>query len=231
MQNAKYCILLALLIALPGMLSAQKYNQETDDFDPQAPKKDKFGIRVGLTFSSLLSDELENTTINRGYQGAFYYRVNLFKNFHLNPEFGASIRGAKFKNADTGYTHISLLYFDFSLLGMINLNSRNDHTIIIGGQVSRLMRSSLFLGDEPYPSYLQLPFKTWDYYAVAGYHFNLQYIGFQVCLRYGLRNIAGDFQNFNRQSQNNSSQFGDVRPSLRGVRDVRNLSVDLSLYF
>src|SRR5215212_8277411 len=162
MQKAKYSTLLAMFMLMAGALSAQKYNQETDDFDPLAPKKDKFGIRVGMTFSTLRSGQLENTKVTRGYQGAFYYRVNLFKNFHLNPEFGASIRGARFKNMDTGYSQISLLYFDFTLLGMIDLNSRHDHTIIIGTQASRLMRSSLFLGKEPYPSYLQLPFKWWD---------------------------------------------------------------------
>lgn len=231
-QKLKHTILVAIGLLLSTAVVAQKYNQELDDYAPDARRKDKFGIRVGMGITRLNSPELQNTRVSRGYQGAFYYRVNLFKGFHLNPELGASIKGANFKNGDVGYTQISLFYFDFSMLGMVQLDAAQNHNIVFGGQASRLMRSSMFIGPEQFPSFLQLPFKNWDYFAVLGYQFNTQYIGFQLSLKYGLRNIAADFANYNKNSVNNNGvQFIDIKPSLTGVKDVRNFSVELSLYF
>jgi hypothetical protein len=211
--------------------NAQKYNQELDDFDPGTKRQDKFGVRLGFGFNTLMSPQLVNSKTTRGYQGAFYYRVNLFKGFHLNPEFGASIRGSRYNNGTSGYTQISLLYFDFSLLGMIQLDRKYNNNLVLGMQASRLMRSSVFVGKEPYPAFLQLPFKNYDYAAVVGYHFNLQYVGFQLSLKYGLRNVAKDFSMYNKKSLNTSLEFVDLKPSLRNVNNIRNISVELSIYF
>lgn len=223
----------ALVLLLAGNLAfGQKYNQELDEFNPETKRQDKFGVRLGFCLTRLNSDQLLNTRLTRGYQGAFYYRVNLFKGFHLNPEFGASVDGAKFNNGNSGYSQISLLYFDFSLLGFKQLDTKNNHNLVAGLQASRLMRSSMFIGPEQTPSYLQLPFKKYDYAAIVGYHYNTQYVGFQLALKYGLRNIAGDFYNFNRESVNDKgAQFADLKPSLRDVKNVRNLSIELSVYF
>lgn len=211
---------------------AQKYNQELDDYAPDAKRKDKFGIRVGMGITRLNSPQLVNTKLSRGYEGAFYYRVNLFNGFHLNPELGASIKGANFTNGDVSYTQISLFNFDLTLLGIIQLDRDFNHNLVIGGQASRIMRSSMFIGPEQSPSFLQLPFKKWDYSAVVGYQFNTQYVGFQLALKYGLRNIAGDFYNYNKASSNNNGQqFIDIKPSLRNVKEIKNFSVELSMYF
>lgn len=233
MKNiAKHIILLVagLLILSSGF--AQQYNQELDGFDPNTKRRDKLGIRIGFGITTLNSPELLNTAVSRGYQGAFYYRVNLLKNFHINTEMGASIKGANFNNGDVGYSQISLLYLDFNLLGMFQLTADNKHNLVVGGQSSRLMRSSLFVGPEQFASYLQLPLKRWDHAAVVGYHFNTQYVGFQLALKYGLRNIAGDFLNFNKESLNDAgSQFADLNPTMRNIKDIKNFSVELSVYF
>lgn len=231
MHKAKHIVLLAIGILLCSIGKSQFYNAEQDGFDPQTKRKDKLGIRVGFGITRLNSDQLVNTRLARGYQGAFYYRVNLFKGFHLNAEMGASIKGSLFNNGDSGYTQLSILYFDMGLLGFIQLTSDYKHNLVVGIQSSKLMRSSLYVGPEQYASYLQLPFKKWDHAAVFGYHFNTNYVGFQLALKYGLRNIAGDFYNFNKVSLNNSSQFSDIKPSMRNVTDVRNMSIELSVYF
>lgn len=228
----KYILLLTTALLLSISSIAQQYNQELDGFDPNTKRKDKLGIRIGFGITRLNSDELVNTAVSRGYQGAFYYRVNLFKGFHLNTEMGASIKGAKFNNGDVGYSQLSMLYLDFNLIGMFQLTSDNKHNLIFGVQSSRLMRSSLFVGPEPFASYLQLPFKTWDHAAVTGYHFNTRYVGFQLALKYGLRNIAGDFVNFNKESLNDSGkQFADLSPTMRNIKSIKNFSVELSVYF
>lgn len=228
----KHTVLLLLGVLFVTSGYSQLYNQELDGFDPNTKRKDKLGIRVGFGITRLNSPDLVNIELNRGYQGAFYYRVNLFKGFHLNTEMGASVKGANFDNGDVGYSQLSLLYLDFNALGMIQLTSDFKHAIVLGGQASRLLRSSLFIGPEQFASYLQLPLKNWDYFAVAGYHFNTRYVGFQLALKYGLRNIAGDFQNFNKESLNDKgSQFADLDPTMRNVRDIRNFSVELSVYF
>lgn len=220
-----------------NMAIAQQYNAEVDEYDIEK-KKRKVGIRVGLGFTSLTSPQFENPRISRGMQGAIYFRKNFAKGFHFNPEFGASIKGAKFKNDETEYSRISLFYIDLALLGMINLDNKNKSSIVIGAQGSYLMRSSLYIGRDPIAAFMQLPFKKFDYCAVAGYHFNTSFVGFQLSLKYGLANIAGDFANYNRSpasvGQNNQANFKtfkDVKPSLVNVVDVKNLSVELSLYF
>lgn len=228
----KHITLFTLSLLLYVTAAGQKYNQEIDDYAPDAKRKDKFGIRVGVGITRLNSPQLVNTKVSHGYEGAFYYRVNLFKGFHLNPELGASIKGSRFANSNVDYTQISLFNFDGALLGIIQLDPSFNHNLVVGVQASRIMRSSMFIGPEQFPSYLQLPFKKWDYAAVLGYQFNTQYVGFQLALKYGFRNIAGDFYNFNKvSSNNNGQQFVDVTPSLRNVKDVKNFSVELSMYF
>jgi hypothetical protein len=229
--KAKHITLLVVGILWFALGNAQKYNQELDDFDPGTRRQDKFGVRLGFGFNTILSPELVNSKTTRGYQGAFYYRVNLFKGFHLNPEFGASIRGSKYANGASGYTQISLLYFDFALLGMIQLDKKYNHNLVLGMQASKLMRSSVFVGKESEPAFLQLPLKSYDYAAVFGYHFNLQYIGFQLSLKYGLRNIAKDFSTYNKKSLNTSLEFVDLNPGLRDVKNIKNISVELSMFF
>jgi hypothetical protein len=230
-QKVKHITLLVVGILFYSINYGQLYNQELDGYDPATTRKDKLGIRVGFGVTTLSSDALVNTRASRGYQGAFYYRVNLFKGFHLNAESGASVKGANFNNGDSGYSQLSLLYLDVGVLGMFQLTSDNKHNLIVGVQSSRLMRSSLFVGPEQFASFLQLPIKKWDHAAVVGYHFNTQFVGFQLALKYGLRNIAGDFFNFNKVSVNNSSQFVDLDPSMRNLSNLRNISVELSVYF
>lgn len=231
-QKIKHSILLVLAAFCWGTTNAQLYNQELDEFSPEATKRDKLGVRLGFGLNTLRSGDLQNTKVTRGYQGAFYYRVNLFKGFHLNSEFGASIRGARHDNGDLSYSQISLFYFDVNILGMIQLDPGFKHSIIAGVQGSRLMRSSLFIGPEPFPAFLQLPFKKYDLDAVVGYHFNTRYAGFQLALKYGLLNIAGDFASYNKQSLNNNAvQFIDLKPGLRDVKNIKNLSIELSVYF
>lgn len=230
-QKIKHITLLIIGILIYSIGYGQMYNQELDGFDPATKRKDKLGIRVGFGITTLNSDALVNTTVSRGYQGAFYYRVNLFKGFHLNAETGASIKGAKFNNGDSGYTQLALLNLDFALLGMFQVTSDNKHNIVVGVQTSRLMRSSLFIGNQPEADYLQLPLKKWDHAAVIGYHFNTKYVGFQLALKYGLRNIANDFATFNKVSLNTSKQFADLDPTMRNIKDIRNFGVELSVYF
>lgn len=231
-HKIRYIFLLFISLLLYSNSFSQLYNEELDGFDPTTKRKDKLGIRVGFGVTRLTSNELLNTKLSRGYQGAFYYRVNLFKGFHLNTEMGASVKGANFNNGDTGYSQLSLLYLDFNVLGMIQLTSDFKHSLVLGVQSSRLMRSSLFIGPEQFASYLQLPMKRWDFAAVAGYHFNTRYVGFQAVLKYGLRNIADGFATFNKTSVNDpGEQFSQLSPSLQGVTDIRNFSVELSVYF
>ncbi len=230
-QKIKHIILLLIGVLLYSMNYGQMYNQELDGFDPETKRKDKLGIRIGFGFTTLRSNALVNTSVSRGYQGAFYYRVNLFKGFHLSAETGASINGANFNNGDSGYSQLSILNLDFTVLGMFQLTADNRHNIIVGGQFSRLMRSSLFVGPLPEASYLQLPLKKWDYAAVVGYHFNTRFVGFQLALKYGLRNIANDFFTFNKVSLNDNKQFADLNPSMRNIKGIKNLGVELSVYF
>lgn len=230
LKNVTKSILLAAGMLCMLAAAAQHYDPELDEYDPEM-KRRKLGIRVGFGYTKLNSPQFVNAGSAAGLHGAFYYRKNISKGFHFNPELGASIKGSKFNNGDTGYSRISLFYFDIALLGMINLDNKNVNSIVVGIQGSRLMRSSLFVGREQFASFLQLPFKPWDFSAVLGYHFNTNFIGFNLSLKYGLYNIAGDFANFDKNSVNGSMKFKDVKPSLANVTDVKNLSIEFSLYF
>ena len=213
------------------MVSAQHYRDDVEEEIRPDRRPQKFGVRGGVALSNLRSPEIMNRRPNFGLQGSFYYRASVARKLQLQTELGASFRGANFKNGINGYSKMSLFYTDFPVYFLIGLDSKNDHNIVVGAQASYLVRSSLFVGNELLPSFSNLPVKSMDFYALAGYHFNTQYVGLQITFRMGLSNVADNFAGFNPKSDSNSQSFRDLQPPLSHVMKLYNTSLELSLLF
>jgi len=178
------------------------------------------GIKFGLQGSTLKGTDLSNPAWKAGFQPGVFYRAGLGSGWHLETEFQASFKGARFKNTDSsGYELLPLLYFETPLLLMKSLDKEDKHLLLVGGQASYLVRSRVFVNNELTPRQENLALKTWDYSFIAGYQINSYYTGWQFALRYGLRNI------------NNGLEFKGFGPPVKAGNGIRNLSFDVSMMF
>jgi hypothetical protein len=186
------------------------------------PDKDKYtiGIKTGTAFSSLIGKELQNPRVKFGFQGGVYYRQKLRSSLHLLTELNASFRGSNFDNGKTGYNRISLLNLDLPITLMIDVSKKkNEHLIFFGPQLTYLAKSDLYVNPDNVSKYQNLDLKPWDVMAVAGYHYNGYYMGWQIAAKYGLTDI------------NDGIKFIDVSPVTGTGKLIRNVSLELSMFF
>ncbi|MDX5321222.1 MAG: PorT family protein [Bacteroidota bacterium] len=238
MKRSLFILFSLLLFA--GSISAQQYRKDEED-DPNS-RAQKVGVRIGIGNYWLQAPEMKKGNPLIGVQGAMYYRIAFGKRFDLNVELGANYKGSKFPiNAnDTGqvYSRLGLFYGEMPILGMISLDKKKQHILMLGPTVSYLIKPSLFIGStyisSYYPTFTTLPLKRLEFAATLGYMFSSEYIGLYIGYKHGLTNIAGDFANANipRDSGNAAPRtLNDVSPSLSGVKSIFNRSIELSLYF
>lgn len=186
------------------------------------PNKDKYtiGIKTGTCFSSLIGKELQNPKVKFGFQGGVYYRQRLGSSLHLLTELNASFRGSNFNNGTTGYNRISLLNLDLPVELMIDLSKRkNEHLIFLGPQLTYLAKSDLYVNPDNVSKYQNLDLKPFDIMAVVGYHYNGYYMGWQIAAKYGLTDI------------NDGIMFKDVKPVTGTGKLIRNISLELAMFF
>jgi hypothetical protein len=224
--------LIILLSASSGM--AQQYRKD-DQEDPNA-KPQKLGVRIGVGRNWLYAPEMQKSIGQIGLQGAAYYRLGIRKRFDLNLELGACYRGTRFDEKDTGnvYSRLGLFYVEMPLLGIYSFDEKKKHNLMFGPCVAYLVKPALYIGNDYYPAFTNLPIKKWDFSLALGYLLSGDYVGLYVGYKHGLNNLAGDFGRFNipRDFGNNSPAYLDeVRPRLDNVKNIFNRSIELSFYF
>lgn len=186
----------------------------------QNKEKYHVGIKAGIGPTTLTGSELKNNRTKVGFQGGFFYRHTLGKNFHFQSELLASYKGARFDNGPGTYQRINLLYADAPQLLMVDVSKKqNKHLVILGPQLSVLLNSEMYVDGAFKAKQRDLGLTATDFFAVAGYQFNGYYNGIQVALRYGLRNI------------NNNLYFKDVEPITGTGKSIKNFGVDISVLF
>lgn len=222
------------LFLFPLLSFSQLYDREVDDYDADQ-KPYKLGVKAGMTVSGVISDGLKNGYAMRGMHGAFYYRKQLNKKLHFHTEIGGAISGARFRNGDTGYSRFSTLYLELPQTIMISLDQKFHNSVFVGLQPSVLLRSQLYVGNDPYASFFELPLNRINVMAVAGYHFNTDVVGFRLAFKYGLLNMNQDLQNYKAQSVNYSVNtnifFEKLSPPFNISNPIHNWMVDISIYF
>lgn len=231
--------ILILIVFCSTQAFAQEYvkEEESEDNRPQ-----KIGIRIGLTNSTFKQEGFQNIRSQSGIQGSIYYRMQLNKTFHLMPEMVASFRGANFNNTanDLSYKKIGLFYLDLPLHLMVAVDREKKHHVYFGPMLSHLVRPSLFLSRDVYPTFTNLPFRKWDVGVSFGYHFNTRLVGINVGYRLGLLNISqGNWAEHPTpgtrgnaiSNPNGDIYLYEILPDLSGVRNVFNRALEVSLYF
>jgi len=210
-MNLRKTIWLLLMLFMAFSVKSQRY---------QDKEKYTIGIKVGTCFSSLIGQELKNPKVKFGFQGGVYYRQRLGTSLHLLTEMNASFRGSNFNNGKTGYSRISLLNLDLPVLLMFDVSAKkNEHLVFMGPQATYIATSDLYVNPDNVSKYKNLDLKPFDVMAVAGYHYNGYYMGWQVAVKYGLLDI------------NDGIMFIDVKPVTGTGKLIRNISLELSMFF
>ena len=239
-KNAIYSSLIALCL-LPLALRAQQdpgtredggltNMEEIEDFD-----KNNIGLRMGVSFNTILGTELVNPRPFFSYAGGFYYQKQLLraKPYWLYTEASLRFAGSNFANykLSSDYTRITQLYLDVPVLLKINLSgSRRDdkgRNILLGPQFGHLLRSAIYLGEDRVPKNHLVWWQRWenldlapfDLNGVLAYEISRPRHAFMITARYGLINI------------NRGLYFDDVTPLTGKGGIIRNASLDFSLLF
>jgi hypothetical protein len=204
--------------------------EEIEDFD-----KKNIGLRMGISFNTILGTELVNPRPFFSYAGGFYYQKQLLRGrpYWLYTETSLRFAGSNFANykLSSDYTRITQLYLDVPLLLKINLSgSRRDdkgRNLLIGPQAGHLLKSAIYLGEYRVPKNALVWWKRWenlafapfDLNAVAAYEISRPRHAFMITARYGLINI------------NRGLYFDDLTPVTGKGGTIRNASIDFSFLF
>lgn len=221
------------MLLFSQLSSAQLYRKS--DLDPDERPK-RVGIRAGLATNWLTSDILPKSVPMYGVQGGVYFRLKLGGRFHYQTELAASFKGSKYDYSDTGYYYnrLGLLYIELPQYLLINLDKEEKHNLMLGGSFNYLIRPSLFVTNELFPSFDKLPIKNYEVSLNVGYFLNFGMVGLQVAYHHGITNIDEPFENFTKGTNNGTHpglSLKDVHPSFENITRINTHSVHLSLYF
>lgn len=234
-MKRKLTLLFFLFFIFNG-LQAQQYSKDEETKPGEKPQK--VGVRIGFGDYWLKAPELRKGKAQLGVQGAVYYRIGLTPRFDLNIELGACYRGSKFPytKEDTGnyYTRLGLFYLEVPIQAIIALDKDKKNNLVIGPTLAYLMKPALFIRNEYYPTFTELPMKRLEIGFCIGYLASFKYVGLYLGYKHGLTNLAGDFANSDilRDAGNASPRsLKEVDPSLSNVKSIFNRSFEISLYF
>ena len=200
-MGAKKIILLYALVifglvpafAQTDSLEVDSNQLDEPDWIPSKPEKDvvygvKFGVKMGVQSSILVGSEMLNPRPTYGLIGGGYSRYNLPKGISFQIEGLISFKGSSFKNLDTNYTRIRLMYIDVPLLVFKSFDKKHISRFGIGAQYSTLINSAIYLGKVNYPSGSPNLNST-DWSAVIAYQRHFNYFALQFSGKFGVTNI------------------------------------------
>jgi hypothetical protein len=233
------CSLLALCFLSPALHAQVPGTREDGGLsnmeDIEDFEKKNLGLRMGISFNTILGTELVNPRPFFGYAGGFYYQKQLLRGrpYWLYTEASLRFAGSNFSNYElsSDYNKITQLYLDLPVLLKINLSgSRRDdkgRNLLLGPQVGHLLRSAIYVGELKRPKnhlvwwqrWDNLAFAPFDLNAVASYEISRAQHSFMITARCGLINI------------NRGIYFEDVTPATGKGGTIRNASLDFSLLF
>jgi len=184
--------------------------------------KHRVGMTDGLNYSWITGSELENPRPRTSIVLGAAYRYKQSTNFHFSAELNTSFRGSNFDNGLTDTYHaIKFIYLDMPINGMINMSGKEENQYLtLGLEPSYLLKSEIYVKpDDVKARYRDFGFTNFDIGAVVGYHFDFYYFGFRPSIRVGLLNI------------NNNLVMKDVFPETGKNGTIKNVTIDLKLYF
>ncbi len=185
---------------------------------PEPDGKYKYGIKLGVQFSTLLGNENENNLTRFGINGGVYLRKK-FKNekWGYQVELNGSLRGSYFKGGPNDYSLIRLVYLDLPTLFFVNVSKNQNNKILFGPQFSYLLTSAIYKGEASVAYNSEPNLNKFDILACAGYQVRLGHVAIQSLFKYGLINI-------------NNGLLPEVSPKSQG-KNMNNFSFELNFIF
>ncbi len=195
--------LFILLAMLATSLQAQN--------DPDYEKNTNFGIKLGISASTMFGGELANPTPLLGYVAAIYYHSKLDKKLiHYQTGLDLRLRGSNFNNvndsqSNRAYTRIGIISVDIPLNLLIKVGdftkAKTNH-IMVGIQPGFIFRSVVYIGADQMPlnsgtyssTWANLPLKNFELTGILGYQHKQEGFGYQIALKVGLNNLNKNFK-------------------------------------
>jgi hypothetical protein len=177
----------------------------------------KFGIRFGLSTSTMFGSELENPRPFFGLNGAGYYRYRYSEKSALQLEVGFSLRGSKFSNAADEYSSLRMYCIDAPLYWVRSINKSNNSHLLIGAQYSYILNPNIYIGRSALPDDVTPKLNPNDVMAVAGTQFYAGFVGFQLLAKYGLIDI-------------NNGLIENLKPTYKGG-NINNFTFEINFLF
>jgi hypothetical protein len=196
----------AFLVAL---VFAIQLNGQNSDADYE--KSTNFGMKLGISASTMFGGELHNPTPLLGYVAGVYYHSKLDKK-KINYQTGLDLRlrGSNFNNvndslSNRAYTRIGLISVDvpLNLLILIGKYSREKvNHVMVGIQPSYILRSVVYIGAGQIPAQSQVYMKKWqnlplsnfEISGIVGYQHKEEGFGYQIAFKVGLNNLNDNFK-------------------------------------
>ena len=200
MKIKAFIVALLLVLQLNGQAS-----------DPDYEKSTNFGMKLGISASTMFGGELQNPTPLLGYVAGLYYHNKLDKKkIHYQTGLDLRLRGSNFNNvndslSNRAYTRIGLISVDvpLNLLILTGKYSRERvNHIMVGIQPSYILRSIVYLGAGQIPAQSQVYMKKWqnlplsnfEISGIVGYQHKEEGFGYQIAFKVGLNNLNDNFR-------------------------------------
>jgi len=183
----------------------------------------RLGVTFGLTPSTLLGTELEKPRLKFGIQSGIYYRTKIAPKSHVEVNFGAALRGSKFKhNDDDFYDRLNFVVVEMPLFYMYDLKKKEEKTFLIAGIApTAILQSEFYIVPEltARDSLRDFGIRRWDLAAIAGFHVNTYYTGLRITAQYGLINL------------NDGLVLQGIKPETGKGGSIQSFAVNLQIYF
>ena len=192
MKNSKIIIAILLLVSISQFTFAQG---ATDN------SKLKFGIKGGINFSNLYTDDVEDNNVLTGFNAGIFAKVPITESIAIQPELSYTTKGAKLTYNNSfanGTSKFKLNYIELPVLLVVNLTDNfNIHAgpyvaYLVDGKATNDSQGNMFdfennLSNEDYNKF--------DTGLAVGVGFDSNDIGFGVRYNYGLQKV-GKERNF-----------------------------------
>jgi hypothetical protein len=163
-----------------------------DDFVlviPPINEQLKAGVKMGTGMGMTVGGELLNPRPKVMISGGVYLHYRFSKHWSLQPEMNVAYKGSNYKNGDGQYTSLSVYTMDVPLLLMVGLTPENTVNLFTGMQYSRTLNRSMYEKGGLVPINPNPRMHDDDWAVVLGTQFQTPFVGFQIALKYGLRDL------------------------------------------
>jgi Outer membrane protein beta-barrel domain len=187
MKNSKIIMTVVFLVSISQMTFSQTSS---------ASSNFKFGIKAGVNFANLQTQNVDNNNVLTGFNAGIFAKVPITESFAIQPELLYTTKGAKLTYNNyfvNGTAKFNLNYIELPVLVVLNLtNNFNIHAgpyvaYLVDGKATNDPQGTLFdiqnnLNNEDYNKF--------DTGLVFGLGYDADQIGFGVRYNYGLQKVG-----------------------------------------